>query len=132
MRYGTLAISLAALSSLRCSSTPATSKSEERNADHPVLVCLEGRSESVVIKAGPTAPLYSVLSSNGQVLVREMTLTELAAHDAQLHDRVKSAIAAQALTHTPKRSAVRLAPARSRYHHVSSLRGRATVAAARS
>ncbi len=101
MRYGTLAISLAAFSSLRCSSTPATSKAEERNADHRVLVCLEGRRETVVIKAGPTAPLYSILSSDGQVLVRDMTLTELAAHDAQLHDRVKSAIAAQARIEAP-------------------------------
>ena len=96
MRYERLAVSLAALSCFGCFGTPTTSQTEEPINNHPVLVRLEGRGETVVIKAGSTAPLYSLLTSDGKVIVQDMTLTELALHDPQLYERVKSAIAATA------------------------------------
>ncbi len=90
-----LALLLGALSCFGCSSTSTTSThTEEPITNHPVLLRLEGRDETIVIKAAPGAPLYSVLTSAGEVVVQDMTLTDLAVHDSQLYDRVRSAIAA--------------------------------------
>ncbi len=106
MRYERLAVSLAAISCFGCSRTPTTSQTEEPSTpttsqtvepstNHPVLVSLEGRGGTIVIKAGPT-PLYSLLTSDGRVVVQDMTLAELAVHNPQLYERVKRAIAVRA------------------------------------
>ncbi len=69
------------------------SKAQVVVTDHPVIVQLQYRSQTVVIKAGPTGPLYSVITSDGEFMVRDLTLAELELNHPQLHDRIKSAIA---------------------------------------
>ncbi len=87
-------ISVAVLWCVGCSKAQVTStRAHDVVTDHPVLVQLEGTSQTVVIKSGPTGPLYSVITSDGEFMVRELTLAELELNHPQLHDRIKSAIA---------------------------------------
>ncbi len=62
--------------------------------DPPVIVRLEAKHETVVIKSGPTGPLYSVITGDGGFVVRDVTLAQLELNHPQVYRRVKSAIAA--------------------------------------
>ncbi len=62
--------------------------------DPPVIVRLESKHETVVIKSGPTGPLYSVITGDGVLLVRDVTLAQLELNNPRVYKLVKSAIAA--------------------------------------
>ncbi len=61
--------------------------------DPPVIVRLESKHETVVIKSGPAGPLYSVITGDGTFVVRDVTLAQLELNNPQVYERVTSAIA---------------------------------------
>lgn len=62
--------------------------------DYPVIVSIESGHETVVVRSGPTGPLYSVITGGGTYVVRDVTLAQLESNHPQVHERVRSAIAA--------------------------------------
>ncbi len=60
--------------------------------DPPVIVRLESKHETIVIKSGPTGPLYSVITSDGVFVVRDVSLAQLELNNPRVYRRVKSAI----------------------------------------
>ncbi len=93
--HNVLLMSLVALvGCVGCSNARVTStQAHDAMKGHPVLLQLEGTDQTVVIASGPTDPFYSVITSDGEFLVRDLTLAELELNHPQLHDRIKSAIA---------------------------------------
>jgi len=67
----------------RASTTPATPRAMAPSAPvaqqppMPEIVRLVGRHFTATIVAGPKAPLYTVVSSSGDVLAERLTLAEL-------------------------------------------------------
>ncbi len=90
-------ISVAVVWCVGCSKAQVTStRTHDVVTDYPILVQLEGTSQTFVIKSGPTGPLYSVITSDGEFMVRDLTFAELELNHPQLHDGIKSAIALDA------------------------------------
>lgn len=58
----------------------------------PVIVRLVGRNYSVVISAGPKAPVYTVRDGAGQLLALNLTLEELRLNHSDLYDKLAPAI----------------------------------------
>ena len=94
--HNVLLMSLVALvGCVGCSNARITStQAHDALKGHPVLLQLEGTDQTVVIESGPTDPLYSVITSDGEFLVRDLTLAELELNHPGIHDRIESAISA--------------------------------------
>jgi hypothetical protein len=77
MRFHKLIAPFATISmalSLGCASRP---QAVAPQATNPVIVKLVGRHETITITAGPSAPLYTIVTSQGQTLVANITLSDL-------------------------------------------------------
>ncbi len=78
--------------------TKAAEVSKGTNApapsDFPVIGYLKSRDRTVTIKVGPKGPLYSVTTAAGKVLCDNASLDQLRAEAPELHQFIKSAIAA--------------------------------------
>lgn len=61
----------------------------------PMIVRLVGRNYSVVISAGPKAPVYTIRNAQGQLLAQNLTLQELHQEHADLYDQLAPAISPQ-------------------------------------
>jgi hypothetical protein len=75
-------------------SEPATqaSAAPTTGATGPVIVRLVGRNYSVVISAGPKAPVYTIRNAQGQLLAQNLTLQELRQDHVDLYDQLAPAI----------------------------------------
>ena len=59
----------------------------------PEIVRLVGRHFTVTVVAGPTAPLYTVVSDSGDVLAERMTLAQLRENKPQVYQDLAPALA---------------------------------------
>jgi len=61
--------------------------------EHPVITTIKKKDRTLVVKTGPQGPLYTVLDKKGNAVVSDISETDLAKKDPELHKWVKSAIA---------------------------------------
>jgi len=73
--------------------TAAPSRSVKAVADFPVIGYLEKRDRTIIIKAGPKGPLYSVKTADGKVLCENLSKEQLSAQAPELGEFLKRAIA---------------------------------------
>jgi hypothetical protein len=59
-----------------------------------VLGYLQGRHRTITIKAGEKGPVYSVAGADGKVLFEDLSLEQLRAKAPEVHEFIKSAVAA--------------------------------------
>lgn len=67
---------------------------QENISTSPALGSIETRNERITINPNQT---YTIHDKNGEVLVKDMTLEELEAHNPELHDTIKDSIAGEVL-----------------------------------
>ena len=71
----------------------ATSTSIAPASDLPVIVYIEKRGQTIVVKAGPKGPVYSVKTAEGKTLFENLSLEQLRAQAPELHLFIKTAVA---------------------------------------
>ena len=62
-------------------------------SDLPVIVYLEKRGQTIVVKAGPKGPVYSVKTAEGKTLFENLSLEQLRAQAPELHQFIKTSVA---------------------------------------
>jgi hypothetical protein len=62
-------------------------------ADFPVVGYIEKRGRTIVIKAGPKGPVYSVKTADGKVLYENLSKEQLSAQAPELGEFLKTAVA---------------------------------------
>ena len=102
-------MALAALAvAARGDNQPAQKRQQQRSAppakqavavpmpgsDAPVIGYLEKRRQTITIKAGAQGPLYSVKTTEGKTLFENLTADQLRAQAPEIHELIKSAVAA--------------------------------------
>jgi hypothetical protein len=86
---------LLVLATASCANQPVPAPvSAKTQAAGPVIARIASRKTTVVVRAGVTEPTYSLETAGGEVLVKDMTLGELARENLKLHDRVQNMQAA--------------------------------------
>jgi hypothetical protein len=75
--------------------TTAGSTSAFSSADFPAIGYIERRDQTITIKSGPKGPLYSVKTADGNVLVENLSSEQLRAKAPELHEFIKTAVAAK-------------------------------------
>ena len=65
------------------------------SSDFPIIGYIERRDQTITIKAGPKGPLYSVKTTDGKVLFENLSSEQLSAKAPELHEFIKSAVAAK-------------------------------------
>lgn len=94
--FGIGCIALGCVGIVGCTSHPApttqTSLAPATSLNGPVIVRLVGRNYSVVISAGPKAPVYTVRDGAGQLLAQNLTLEELRQDHVDLYDKIAPAL----------------------------------------
>ena len=65
-------------------------------ADFPVVGYIEKRDRTIIIKAGPKGPVYSVKTADGKVLYENLSRERLSAQAPELGEFLKSAVAGSA------------------------------------
>ena len=71
----------------------ASTETAKRKVEYPVIGYLEKRDRTIVIKAGPKGPLYSVRTAEGKVLHENLSADQLRAQAPELSDFLKTAVA---------------------------------------
>ncbi len=85
--------------------TPATPAAKQKEqvltatnsaapSDFPVIGYIEKRDRTITIMAGPKGPVYSVKTAAGKVLCDKVSLDQLRVQAPELHQFIKSAVAA--------------------------------------
>jgi hypothetical protein len=74
----------------------AQAKADDSKGDRglPVIGYLEKQDKTITIKAGPNGPVYSVAGKDGKVLFENLSAEQLRAQAPELHDFIKTAVAA--------------------------------------
>jgi hypothetical protein len=84
---------LLVIATASCASHPgkvnAPVAAEPRNAAK-VIARIASRHTTIVVRAGATEPTYSLETAAGEVLVKDMTLGELAQTNPEMRDRVRN------------------------------------------
>ena len=62
-------------------------------ADLPVIGYIEKRDRTIIIRAGPKGPLYSVKTADGKVLYESLSIEQLSAKAPELGEFLKTAVA---------------------------------------
>jgi hypothetical protein len=62
-------------------------------SDFPVVGYLEGRGQTITIKAGPKGPVYSAKTTEGKVLFENLSAEQLRAQAPELYQFIKTAVA---------------------------------------
>jgi hypothetical protein len=76
------------------SASPGASSAKPAAASGPrVIGYIEKRRETITIKSGPKAPMYSVKTADGKVLFENLSADQLQARAPELHEFLKSAVA---------------------------------------
>ncbi len=63
--------------------------------DYPVIGHIEKRDRTITIKAGAKGPLYTVQTAQGKVLFENLSGEQLRAQAPELHQFLRTAVAAQ-------------------------------------
>jgi hypothetical protein len=80
------------LTSPRETPTPAPGKNVKVGADFPVICYVEQRNRTIIVKAGPEEPVYSVKAANGKVLCHNLSIEQLSAQAPKLGEFLKTAV----------------------------------------
>lgn len=72
-------------------STPAANVNAA--ADLPVVGYIEKRDRTIIIKAGPKGPVYTVKTAGGKVLYENLSREQLSAQAPELREFLKTAVA---------------------------------------
>ncbi len=67
--------------------------SRKAAANYPVIGYIEKRDRTIIIKAGPKEPLYSVRTADGKVLCEDLSQEQLRAQAPELGEFLKNAVA---------------------------------------
>jgi len=62
-------------------------------SDFPIIGYLEGRSQTITIKAGPKGPVYSAKTIEGKTLFENLSDEQLRAQAPELHQFIKTGVA---------------------------------------
>jgi hypothetical protein len=62
--------------------------------DAPVIGYLEKRRQTITIKSGPQGTLYSIKTKEGKTLFENLTADELRARAPEVHELIRTAVAA--------------------------------------
>ena len=81
---------LIALCGMSCASGTMPTPAQSQKQDGPVITRIVGRNEIIVVRAGPDGPTYSSESKDGTVLLKQLTLAQLASIDPQMYRAVKT------------------------------------------
>lgn len=73
-----------------------------KKSKFPVIGYLQGRGQTIIIKAGAKGPIYSATAANGKVLFEDLTVEQLRAQAPEVHDFIKSAVAVNTRGPWPK------------------------------
>jgi len=63
-------------------------------ADFPVIGYIEKQGRVIAIKSGPKGTIYSVKTTDGKVLYENLSAEQLRAQAPELHEFIKTAVAA--------------------------------------
>ncbi len=83
----------AKLNSPREAQTLTPAAKDKAAADFPVVGYIEKRDRTIVIKAGPKGPVYSVKTADGKVLYENLSKEQLSAQAPELGEFLKTAVA---------------------------------------
>lgn len=75
-------------------STPAATV--KAGAEFPVVGFIEKRDRTIIIKAGPKGPVYTVKTTDGKVLYENLSKEQLSAQAPELGEFLKTAVAGSA------------------------------------
>jgi hypothetical protein len=82
---------LLAFATASCATNPGTTPfAAKPRIAGPVIARIASRKTTLVIRAGVTEPTYSLETPAGEVLVKNMTLGELARKNPEMRDRVQN------------------------------------------
>ncbi len=59
----------------------------------PVIVYLERRGQTIIVKAGPKGPVYSVTTAEGKTLFENVSAEQLRAQAPEIGEFIKTAVA---------------------------------------
>ncbi len=88
---------LLAIATASCASHPGNVETPvAAQAQNPskVITRIASRHTTIVVRSGRTEPTYSLETAAGEVLVKDMTLGELAQTNPEMRDRVRNMQAA--------------------------------------
>ncbi len=71
--------------------------SNRRAAFEPVIVELVGRDQTITIRSGQRGIVYSIMTHDGNIVVPEMSATELQVKHPDVYHLLESAIAAEGM-----------------------------------
>jgi hypothetical protein len=71
----------------------------------PVIGYLETKGRTIIIKAGPKGPVYSVRTPEGKLLFEDLSADQLEAKAPELREFLKTAVAGQKKSSAPKSDA---------------------------
>jgi hypothetical protein len=63
-------------------------------SDSPIIGYLEKRRQTITIKSGPQGTLYSIKTTEGTTLFENLTTDQLRAAAPELHELIRTAVAA--------------------------------------
>jgi hypothetical protein len=100
---------LRASSAQKTSSTPGSSAVAASNVtsrdQYTVIGFLEKRDRVITIKSGPRGPVYSVATKDGKVLHENLSAENLKAQAPEIHDLIKTGMAADLRGQRPAKDA---------------------------
>jgi hypothetical protein len=88
--------------------TAGPAGSSKAAADFPVIGFIEKRDRTIIIKAGPKGPVYSVKTADGKVLVDNCSMEQLIAQAPELGKDLKTAVAGMPGAKTDARARVKV------------------------
>jgi hypothetical protein len=98
----------AKLNSSREARAPTLASNTNAAADFPVVGYIEKRDRSIMIKAGPKGPVYSVKTADGKILFENLSQEQLSAKAPELGEFLKTAVAGTAGAKTDARLRIKV------------------------
>src|SRR5690348_4106775 len=87
----------------RAAVTPPQAAPKLNEGGYPVIVRLAGRHQTIVVTAGPTAPLYSATRDDGTPIVAGATLDQLRREHPEVYQQLIPTIAVEAKAQTSRK-----------------------------
>ena len=75
--------------------SPVASKGAAAVPEYPIILRLVSRAETITVRAGPTAPLYSAHAPDGSAIVVNMTLEELRTGRPEMYNKLRPVVATE-------------------------------------
>ncbi len=76
--------------------------------DFPVIGFIEKRDRTIIVRAGPKGPLYSVKTADGKVVCENLSKEQLTAQAPELGEFLKTAVADQPRSKTDARVRIKV------------------------